>query len=310
MNGKKIFSYFFAIFFISSFFIIPGIALAVDPPPTQTGSYTLLAPLPIGEGGSNTNTVALGGEVAFQNYLNSAFKIGITIAILLAVIMIVIGGIEWMGESVFGKESGKKKITGALTGMVLALAIFLILNTINPNLVNLRLSVDPLTKPPDYVPTGSTPIGISDTALASVFTGDTTARASLMSGCTPRTDSCVTLNASACTSTAQTSGCTNIGGLPTKSIEDLKALAIDCRGCDVIVTGGTEYWQHAGHGPGKAVVDLRPTASLNTFLATKNPAASNPISGTKVRWGSATFTYENTGDNGRATAPHWHVTNI
>lgn len=165
INNKKLPSYFFVVIFVIAVFIVPSMVLAADATPAQTGTYTLLAPLPLSGGATSDTTVTLGGEEQFRDYLNNAFKIGITIAILLAVIMIVIGGIQWMGESVFGKEAGKKKIQDAIWGLVLALAIFLILNTINPDLVNLRLNVENLAETPAYqatvVPAGSVSAGAS-----------------------------------------------------------------------------------------------------------------------------------------------------
>lgn len=78
----------------------------------------------------------------FSGYLNAAFKIGIIVAILLAVVMLVIAGIEYMGsDSFFSKESAKKKIYDAIGGLILALGIFLFLNTVNPDLVKLNLNI-------------------------------------------------------------------------------------------------------------------------------------------------------------------------
>lgn len=68
-------------------------------------------------------------------YLNIIFKIGIGLCGALAVIMIVIAGIQYMGtESIFGKTEAKSKILSAIMGLFIALGAYAILNTIDPNL--------------------------------------------------------------------------------------------------------------------------------------------------------------------------------
>lgn len=73
-------------------------------------------------------------------FLEMAFQFGLALAAVLAVIMIIWGGVETMlSESVFGKDAGKQKIQDALFGLGLALVSWLILYTINPNLVIFRI---------------------------------------------------------------------------------------------------------------------------------------------------------------------------
>jgi len=108
---------------------------------TQFGEgYELLAPLPIpGETGLLRRIDVKKG---FGNYLNIIFKILIGIAGVLAVIMIVIGGIGYMlEESVFAKGESKKKIWAAIWGLLLALGAFIILETINPQLIAGQLGI-------------------------------------------------------------------------------------------------------------------------------------------------------------------------
>jgi uncharacterized membrane protein len=85
-------------------------------------------------GGINTNTTSLGG------FLSQAFSFGLAIAAALAVIMIVWGGVEIMlSESVTKKDDGKSRISGAIWGLLLALTSYLILYTINPDILNFEL---------------------------------------------------------------------------------------------------------------------------------------------------------------------------
>ena len=100
----------------------------------QAQSYVPLAQLP--GVGSSVNTTSL------SSYLQTIFQIGIGVAAGLAVIMIVLGGIEYMStDAIGGKEEGKEKITSALWGLLLALSAWLILNTINPKLLDMNLQV-------------------------------------------------------------------------------------------------------------------------------------------------------------------------
>lgn len=73
-------------------------------------------------------------------YLAAAFKFGTGMAAILAVIMIMIGGFIWIAAA---GDSGKIKkakgmITGAITGLILAVGSYTLLSTVNPDLVNLN----------------------------------------------------------------------------------------------------------------------------------------------------------------------------
>lgn len=98
-------------------------------------NYQPLAPLPGITGSYDTSSLS--------GYLQTVFQIGIGVAAGLAVIMIVLGGIQYMStDAIGGKEEGKDKITSALWGLLLALISFVILNTINPALVSTSLNID------------------------------------------------------------------------------------------------------------------------------------------------------------------------
>jgi hypothetical protein len=80
------------------------------------------------------------GETKLAQFLSQAFQFGLAIAAALAVIMIVWGGVEIMlSESVFKKDDGKKKIKDAIYGLLLALVSWLILYTINPDILIFKL---------------------------------------------------------------------------------------------------------------------------------------------------------------------------
>ena len=124
-------------------YFLPFTALALD--------YVPLAPLPVGEGGASLTRVTDAGQ-----YIKGAFNLAIGIAAVLAIIMIVIGGIQYMGtESIGGKGAGLKKIKDAVLGLLLALGSYVLLFTINPALTNFNLNIKdvsstlPSTKPVD-----------------------------------------------------------------------------------------------------------------------------------------------------------------
>lgn len=103
------------------------------------GSYEFLAPIP-GLGGDFIviNESATSSD-SFLAYVNNFVQLLIGLAGLLAIIMIIYGGVTYMTtDAVTGKKSAIGIIQRALGGLVLALVSVLILNTINPALTATR----------------------------------------------------------------------------------------------------------------------------------------------------------------------------
>ena len=112
--------------------------------------YNMLAPF----GGinrmssvSNDPTCTIASGCITNNigtYLNVIFKLAIGISAALAVIMLIINGITYMGdESIFKKTEAKSKMYSAVFGLLIALGAWALLNTINPALTGLGgLNID------------------------------------------------------------------------------------------------------------------------------------------------------------------------
>lgn len=108
--------------FVWSIFALPIKSMALE--------YTALEPDAFSGFAGDPN----GG---LSSFLSQAFQFGLAIAAALAVVMIVWGGVEIMlSESLFKKEDGKKKVWDAIWGLLLALVSWLILYTINPEILN------------------------------------------------------------------------------------------------------------------------------------------------------------------------------
>src|SRR3989344_3292740 len=112
---------------------------------SQENTYSqLLEPLP--GLGNEEGKVDTASPDAFGKYINAIIILFIGICAVLAVVMIVIGGIEYStSELISSKEAAKERIRGALLGLLLALGAFLLLKTINPDLLNLDVAIDPVT---------------------------------------------------------------------------------------------------------------------------------------------------------------------
>ena len=97
-------------------------------------SYQPLSPLP--------ETTVSGKVIDLGIYITGIYKIAIGSAIVLAVIMLIFAGLEWMTSGAVGKkEDAIKKINAALFGLLLTLGSWLFLNTINPAAVNFNLNL-------------------------------------------------------------------------------------------------------------------------------------------------------------------------
>ncbi len=100
--------------------------------PYGTCTYTPLEPIP---------GVQQSGNVNFAAFLSSIFKILISIGGLFAVVMIVVAGIGYMiSESAVDIDKAKHRAIAALWGLMLLAGCWLILNTINPDLLKFDFS--------------------------------------------------------------------------------------------------------------------------------------------------------------------------
>jgi len=76
------------------------------------------------------------------DYVNAIYRLAISIAALLAVLMIIYGGVQYMfSDIVSTKQAAKSTIRGALLGLLLIISAVLILSTINTNLTNFEIEI-------------------------------------------------------------------------------------------------------------------------------------------------------------------------
>jgi hypothetical protein len=101
---------------------------------TNTGNgkltYTPLEPLPGGDSSGSTYN-------SLSKYFSLMFNIFLSLGAMIAVVSLVFGGITYMiSEVVDKKAAARRRITASFIGLGLLLTCWLILNTINPNLVH------------------------------------------------------------------------------------------------------------------------------------------------------------------------------
>lgn len=86
--------------------------------------------------------VSIGGltQANLSQYLATAYRMGLGIAAVLAVIFIMIGGFRYLAAAGGGQvEEGKGMIKNAIIGLILAILSYTLLQTVNPNLTALQL---------------------------------------------------------------------------------------------------------------------------------------------------------------------------
>ena len=273
--------------------------------------YYTLAPLPCdpgtpGCGDSNQlNTFDPSQNGNLSNYLNLMIKLFIGICAVLAVIMIVIGGIEYMTtELISGKEAGKERIINAILGLLLALGAWTLLYTINPNLLNSKLdsltSVTVDVQSAD-IPQATPPPGgkYADGSVVGTPWQPNIVATTLPSGVT------VNHGGAECATVGQ-QNCTSTKGLDLSIVNAIKS---DCPSCQLVITGGTESWLHSAgssHKPGSSTVDLGATTDLNNEIT---GSGSFPKDGSIYEDKTKGICYfaEGAGNTANTTGNHWHA---
>ena len=150
-NKKKIFVICFSFFL--SFFLFTLFVHAAD---TQVANakYVPLAPI------YTPDNVQVGAQGDIGSYFSEMYQLGVGIATALAVLMVIWGGVEYVTtDAIGGKEEGKQKVQNAILGLLLALGSYLILQTINPKLLETNLTIDKIDTAGITVKTGALPSG-------------------------------------------------------------------------------------------------------------------------------------------------------
>ncbi|MEA1962892.1 MAG: pilin, partial [Patescibacteria group bacterium] len=120
----------FAQIFCCAVFLIPISVDAIDPYKFQ---------IPIGDLDKITFEEE-GTTKPIADYIQAIYKYAIGVVAILATVVMMIGGVVWItaGGNQGRVGEAKQYISGALTGMVLVFCSYMILNTINPDLVKLK----------------------------------------------------------------------------------------------------------------------------------------------------------------------------
>lgn len=123
------------ILFLTTFLALALLSLV--PLSADAQAYQPLAPIP-----------GVSSGISFSQFVERIVVIALSIGAILAVLMLVVGGFEWMvSEAVHKKELGRERVRNAIFGLLILLAAVLVLNTINPQLINLNPAVQELKLP-------------------------------------------------------------------------------------------------------------------------------------------------------------------
>lgn len=102
----------------------------------------------------------LGNQTSVPELLNALFGITVAVAAILAVIMFVVGGFQYMAsEALNSKSDARNRMQQAILGLLIVLTAVLVLNTINPDITMLNIfrNVPADSRPPDAAVNTNTP---------------------------------------------------------------------------------------------------------------------------------------------------------
>jgi len=291
--------------------------------PTGTaGSYELISPI------GNISSIKDQDPAGLSGFINLLIKIAIAMAGAIAVVIIIVNGIQYMGTgSVWEKGESKAKMGTAIGGIILLLCSYIILYTINPDLVNIKIGIGKGTeqkwKKFDEAPTikddGTYSAPPSNSGSKGCAGGTIEGKAIKAGTDWPVAKQTTFINELKTKNIIVTSSsgnfCSKIGDLKctgmffntaTESIVRNKLTELQKKvGTPITITGGSECWLHTTHGPDDAIVDIHITNELNKFITrgTSFPGGNKRIDIP----GIGNFMAEGNGGSGNNTGAHWHV---
>ncbi len=225
--------------------IISILVVTILPQQTLAVGYQLLEPSAI-EGPDVISTTQ-----ESLNYASFAVKTFMGLIVLLSVMMIVIGGVEYMASTIPAvKTKGLSRVYSAIGGLILALASYLILYVINPDLVKFKLDIARVGQ--------DSTVGPVDGGAEEQDDGEDTGGPGGDGGGEPSGNEATVRNQLAPTVTVGknpcpegvryqdvSGGCTSVGGLRPNSIAGIKHIQSEV-GTQIVITGGSELGHSSG----------------------------------------------------------------
>lgn len=223
-----------------------------------------------------------------NDYLRYIYVYGLALLGLTAFGALVLGGLMYMtADSLTSAEEAKKWIWGAIAGLLLGLSAYLILNTINPDLLKLKLpGLEKVSQQ------GGKPRTILDVEIRGI--DEQLARSQLAQA---------NIGVKAECPLGQSVNCVKLEGVKQTTLNEVITLKNKC-GCEVFITGGTEKGPHTsgpkGHEAGFKV-DLRFNDSLDNYITQNFEKISPRSDGAELYFNPQTkSTYAKEND-------HWDV---
>lgn len=239
-----------------------------QPEPENT-KYQLLTKLPDpNAGGTLVEEIDTGAGLGV--YLNLMIKLIIGISAVLAVVMIVMGGIEYIGsELISNKEEGRERIKNALLGLLIAMGAWALLNTINPDLLNSDVKIPTATVIIESFPVSGAQTRTGQPGAPVSFKKEACPAAQIAQNQT-RVDKALVLAifAQETASGKNTGGCkpANANMYPS----DIEALG-KIVGVDKVANTNVSCASGGGRGGAIGLMQFRPTTWLETVGGNKDP---------------------------------------
>lgn len=286
--------------------------------------YTLLEPI------NGVSTVPI-TATAFADYIQSTFNVLFGVFVVWSVFRLAYGGVLFMTSDIINKKLlGKEMIVNSIKYIFLAVFTYTIFFIINPDILNNKITnivkggvvavgggVVNVIKNNGGGGSGQiggsgAQVGNAAELFAKVLADEQSTRAELAAGN-------ITINNNPC-NTVGSKGCTNVGLIDDNVINEIIQLEKDCKiynsKCEVIVSGGSEWWSHgkgiinpelnqSKHVPGKYSaqgIDLNLDTYLSAFLKAKGKSlGSDKYCNDKYEYSGEIYCDENN------RARHFHI---
>ncbi len=244
------------------------------------GEYAPLVPLPcttVLRADGTPDCTQTGQTTNFKTYLPGLVNWSMGVAAVMAFATITFGGILYAtSDSIAGTSKGREYVENAIWGLLLVISAWIILNTINPQILNFDLSIPRVNIASTTAEgAGGAAPGIATDLGPSITVKDSTV---------------------------------NLTGLQQSTIDGIKNMQVSC-GCNIVISSGVEgdHSQTGGHYSGNAL-DILPNAALNNTVDNGvTPTACqkfSPSSGGTYMWEPKD---EYCGGPVKSNGDHWHA---